>query len=135
VAVEVGQTAEVVKHVAERDLELFAEVSLDTNPMHMDDEYAAGTRFGQRIAHGMLSAGLISAVLGTKLPGPGAIYVSQSLEFKAPVYIGDELIAKATVTELGEKRRVTLATEVSKADGTVVTEGVALLILPKETDA
>jgi 3-hydroxybutyryl-CoA dehydratase len=135
VAVEVGQTAEVVKHVAERDLELFAEVSLDTNPMHMDDEYAAGTRFGQRIAHGMLSAGLISAVLGTKLPGPGAIYVSQSLEFKAPVYIGDELIAKVTVTELGEKRRVTLATEVSKPDGTVVTEGVALLILPKETDA
>jgi 3-hydroxybutyryl-CoA dehydratase len=132
VPVEVGQLAEVTKTVSARDIDLFAEVSLDTNPMHMDDEYAAGTRFGQRIAHGMLSASLISAVLGTKLPGPGAIYVSQSLQFTAPVFIGDELTARATLTALGEKRRATFETEVVKADGTVVTTGVAELVLPKE---
>src|SRR5580692_9033139 len=88
----VGQTASLAKTITEADILMYSAVSMDTNPLHVDAAYAAGTMFGQRIAHGMLSAGLISAVLGTRLPGPGALYMRQSLRFAAPVKIG------ATVT-------------------------------------
>ena len=91
----VGQTASLAKTITEADILLYAAVSMDTNPMHLDAEFAGKAQFGERIAHGMLAAGLISAVLGTRLPGPGAIYMRQSLRFAAPVKIGQTV--KATV--------------------------------------
>lgn len=128
--VKIGMSAVVSKTITEADIVLFAGISMDTNPLHLDERYAAESRFGGRIAHGMLGASLISAVLGTKLPGPGAIYVSQSLRFKAPVRAGDTLVAEVTVTELDpERRRATLATRVSCGD-VVVIDGEAVLLLP-----
>jgi 3-hydroxybutyryl-CoA dehydratase len=127
----VGQSAELVRTVGEHDLEAFAAVSGDTNPVHLDEAYAKGTTFGGRIAHGMLSAAYISAVLGTKLPGPGAIYLSQQLRFRRPVRIGDEVTARATVTALDEKRgHVTLET-VCLVNGKTVMDGEALVMAPK----
>src|SRR2546423_453335 len=97
-----GQAAEATHVVGERDLEAFAALSGDTNPVHLDEAYAKTSSFGGRIAHGMLSAAYVSAVLGTKLPGPGAIYLSQSLRFRRPVRIGDEVTARVTVKALDE---------------------------------
>lgn len=129
----VGQSAEISHVVGERDLEAFAAVSLDTNPVHLDEAYARGTAFGGRIAHGMLSAAYISAVLGTKLPGPGAIYLSQSLRFRRPVRIGDEVTARVTVKALDEKRgHVTLETACLVAGKTVL-DGEALVMAPQRT--
>lgn len=92
-----GSTASFTKTITEADVVLYAGISGDTNPLHLDSEYARESRFGQRIAHGMLTAGLISTVIGTKLPGPGAIYMSQTLKFVAPVYLGDTVTAIATI--------------------------------------
>src|SRR5579875_644958 len=94
---QIGQTASLAKTITEADIVLFAAVSLDTNPVHLDEETASQTRFGGRIAHGMLSAGLISAVLGTRLAGPGTIYMGQTLRFRAPVKIGDTVTATAEI--------------------------------------
>jgi len=128
----IGQTAELVRVVGEADIVAFAEVTGDTNPVHLDADYAAKTSFGQRIAHGMLSAGYISAVLGTQLPGPGAIYLSQSLKFKRPVKIGDEVVAQVTVTEINDaKAQVTLAT-VCKVNGKAVVDGEAVVMVPRK---
>lgn len=102
---QLGMEATVARTVSEADIQAFAEVTGDKNPVHLDEAYAAKTMFKGRIAHGMLSAGYISAVFGMELPGPGAIYVSQTLNFKAPVRIGDHVIAKVTVAELMDKRR------------------------------
>jgi 3-hydroxybutyryl-CoA dehydratase len=130
-----GQSAEIVRTVAARDLELFAEVSGDTNPVHLDEAYAKATQFGGRIAHGMLSAAYISAVLGTKLPGPGAIYLSQTLRFRRPVRIGDEVTARATVKALDDKRRhVTLET-LCLVGGKAVLDGEALVMAPQRSPA
>ncbi len=108
---EIGQSASLGKTISEADILLFAAVSLDTNPVHLNAEAAAATPFKERIAHGMLSAGLISAVLGTKLPGAGTIYLAQSLQFRAPVRIGDTVTATAEVTALDPaKKRATLKT-------------------------
>jgi 3-hydroxybutyryl-CoA dehydratase len=127
---KVGMTASFAKTIGETDITLFAGISGDTNPMHIDEEYASGTMFKGRIAHGMLTGALISAVLGTRLPGPGAIYVSQSLRFKAPVRAGDTVRAKVEVTGLDpEKRRVTLNTSCS-VRGKNVVEGEAVLMVP-----
>ncbi len=126
----VGMTASFAKTVTEADIVLFAGISGDTNPVHLNQEYAAGTMFQGRIAHGMLTVGFISAVLGTKLPGPGAIYMSQNLKFKAPVRAGDTVTARATITELfPEKRRVVMRTVCTVGD-TVVVEGEAMLMVP-----
>ncbi|MBS0544760.1 MAG: MaoC family dehydratase, partial [Proteobacteria bacterium] len=104
-------SAALSKTVSEADILMFAGVSGDTNPVHLDGEFAASTMFGGRIAHGMLSAALISAVFGTRLPGPGCIYLSQTLKFKAPVKIGDTVVARVTVKELKpEKRRAVFST-------------------------
>lgn len=128
---QVGESATVTKTITETDVYLFAGITGDLNPAHLDKTYASSTRFQHRIAHGMLSAGLISAVLGTRLPGPGSIYMSQSLKFLAPVYFGDTLTATATVKELiPEKNRAVLATEVVNQNGVVVTAGEALMLLP-----
>lgn len=126
----VGQTASFSKTITEADILMFAAVSGDTNPVHIDAEYAATTPFKQRIAHGMLSAGLISAVLGTKLPGPGTVYLGQSLKFRAPVKLGDTVTATAEVTALdAEKKRATLRT-VCTVGGKPVIEGEALVMVP-----
>ena len=128
----VGQSAELVRTVAEADIVAFAAVTGDANPVHLDADYAATTSFGERIAHGMLSAGSISAVLGTTLPGPGAIYLSQTLKFKRPVKIGDAVTARATVTEIDEaKARVTLAT-VCLVNGKTVVDGEAVVTVARK---
>ena len=126
-----GQSAEINHVVTDADIRAFAEVSGDNNPVHLDDAYAAGTPFKTRIAHGMLSAGYISAMLGTRLPGPGAIYISQSMNFKRPVRIGDEVITRATVTAIdAERARVTLAT-VCEVAGKPVLEGEAVVMVAR----
>lgn len=129
---EVGQSAEILKIVSAADIDTFAAVSGDTNPVHLDADYAATTPFQGRIAHGMLSAAYISAVLGTKLPGPGAIYLSQSLKFRRPVKIGDPVVARVTVQALDERRgHVTFATA-CLVDGKTVVEGEAVIMVPKK---
>ncbi|WP_136681501.1 MaoC family dehydratase [Neptunomonas sp. XY-337] len=121
----VGMSASYAKTITEADVVLFAGITGDDNPVHINAEYAAQTMFKERIVHGMFSAGLISAVLGTRLPGPGAIYVDQQLKFKAPVHIGDTVKATATVKDINvERRRVVLDTVVTVGDK-VVAEGVA----------
>lgn len=132
---EIGQSAELKRTVSAADVEAFAAVTGDTNPVHLDEAYAAATPFKGRIAHGMLSAGYISAVLGTQLPGPGAIYVSQSLSFRRPVRIGDEVTAEVKVTAIDPARgRVTFATACVVGGKTVV-EGEAVVIVPKRPAA
>jgi 3-hydroxybutyryl-CoA dehydratase len=125
-----GLAASFTKTVSEKDIAMYADVSGDTNPVHLNEAFAAQTPFKTRIAHGMLSAGFISAVLGTKLPGPGAIYMSQTLRFKAPVKIGDTVTATCTVTEvILEKRRAILST-ICRVGDTVVIEGEAMIMVP-----
>ncbi|MDA5193939.1 MaoC family dehydratase [Govanella unica] len=127
----VGQTASFEKMVTEGDIVKYAEVSGDTNPVHLDADYAAASPFKSRIAHGMLSAGLISAILGTRLPGPGTIYLSQNLKFKAPVRIGDHVVATAIITAIDEiKRRVTLATSCVVGDQVVI-DGEAMVMVER----
>lgn len=131
----VGMTAVFGKTVTEADLVMFAGVSGDTNPLHLDEEFASRTRFGGRIVHGMLTASLISTLIGTKLPGPGCIYISQDLKFRAPVRVGDTVETRATVTEIEpERRRVVLRTECT-VKGQTVLEGVAKIMVPARTDA
>ena len=127
---EVGMSKVFAKTITEADLLLFAGVSGDTNPLHLDEEFASGTMFEGRIAHGMLTAALISTVVGTRLPGPGCIYLSQSLKFMAPVRIGDTVAARATVAEImPERKRVRLHTTCS-VGGKVVMDGEALILVP-----
>ncbi|HSE75270.1 MAG TPA: MaoC family dehydratase [Dongiaceae bacterium] len=130
-----GMSAIFTKTVTEADIVLYAGISGDTNPVHLDQEFAKGTMFKGRIAHGMLTAGFISAVLGTRLPGPGSIYLSQSLKFKAPVRIGDTVRARVTVTTLDkEKGRCTFATTAHVGD-VLVLEGEAQILVPKRPAA
>ena len=133
--IKIGMSDGVTKTVTHDDIVGFADITGDTNPVHLCDEFAAGTMFRERIAHGMLSASLISAVLGTRLPGPGCIYLSQSLRFRAPVMIGDEVAASATVIEIdAERRRITLET-VCKVGDTVVVDGEAKLMVSRRKAA
>ena len=126
----VGMRETLMKTVMETDVVGFARLSGDDNPIHLCDVYASQTRFGQRIAHGLYTASLISAVLGTRLPGPGAVYRSQSLNFHAPVKIGDVVTVIVEVKELVEKgHRVRIACE-AMVDGTVVLDGEAVVSVP-----
>jgi 3-hydroxybutyryl-CoA dehydratase len=126
----IGQTASFGKTITEADIVLFAAVTGDTNPMHLNAEYAATSIFGERIAHGMLAAGLITKVMGTQLPGPGTIYMSQTLRFRAPVRIGETVTAVVEITALNtEKHRATLRT-VCLVKGEPVLEGEALVAVP-----
>ena len=130
---KVGMSAMFGKTVTEADIAAFAGVSGDTNPLHLHDGFAHTTRFGQRIAHGMLSGSFISTVVGTKLPGPGSIYVSQTLNFTAPVSIGDTVTAVCTITDINqERRRVTLKTQCLSGE-TVVIDGEAVVSVPRRT--
>lgn len=129
---QVGQTAEATRVVTAEVIEAFAAVSGDANPVHLDEAYARTTPFGGRIAHGMLSAAYISAVIGMQLPGPGAIYLSQSLRFRRPVKIGDEVVVRVEITGLEDKRgQATLATICAVAGKTVV-EGEAVIMVPRK---
>jgi 3-hydroxybutyryl-CoA dehydratase len=125
-----GMREQLMKSVMDTDVVGFAQLSGDDNPIHLYDDYAAGTRFRQRIAHGLYTASLISAVLGTRLPGPGAVYRSQTLHFHAPVHIGDVVTVIVEVIELvPEGRKVRLACEAS-VDGRVVLDGEAVVSVP-----
>ena len=127
-----GQSAEHAHVVTDADIVAFAEVSGDRNPVHLDEAFAANTPFKTRIAHGMLSAAYISAVLGGQLPGQGAIYLSQTLTFRRPVRIGDEVVTKVTVTAIdADKARVTLST-VCEVAGKAVVEGEAVVMVPRK---
>jgi 3-hydroxybutyryl-CoA dehydratase len=127
----VGQTAETSHVVGVADIEAFAAVSGDLNPVHMDEAFARTTPFGGRIAHGMLTAAYISAVLGNQLPGPGAIYLSQTLRFRRPVKIGDPVTARVTVKTLDAgKGHATLET-VALVNGKTVIDGEALIMVPR----
>ena len=130
--IKVGDKACVEKTISESDVYLFAGITGDLNPAHVNEEAMKKSKFGGRIAHGMLSAGFISAVLGMQLPGPGTIYLSQTLQFKAPVRIGDTVKAEAEVIEKLEKGRIKLKTTCSIQDGTVVADGEAMVIAPRE---
>jgi 3-hydroxybutyryl-CoA dehydratase len=126
----VGQRDSFTKTVTEADVITFAGLIGDSNPIHVDAEYARKSRFGQRVAHGMFIGGLISAVLGNKLPGPGAIYLSQQIEFLAPVFIGDTITAAVEVTERRpEKRILTLKTDAYNQEGKQVVTGKAVLLV------
>jgi 3-hydroxybutyryl-CoA dehydratase len=128
---EVGQSADMTKVITEEDILRFAEITGDRNPVHISEEFAAQTRFGERIAHGILTAGLISAVIGMKLPGPGCLYVSQSLSFRAPVKIGDEITARAEIVEVVSGKRLKLRTTCVNQRMEVVLEGEAVIVPPR----
>ena len=126
---KVGMKDSVSKTVTEADVIMYAGITLDTNPAHLNEEHAKNTIFKKRIAHGMLTAGFVSAVLGTKLPGEGSIYLGQELKFTAPVYMGDTITAEAEIIELiPEKNRVILRTTCTNQDGKLVLDGKAKIM-------
>lgn len=132
---EVGMEATYERLVGEGDIAAYGLVTGDDNPMHLDEAFAARTQFGTRIAHGMLTAGYLSAIFGARLPGPGCIYVSQTLNFRAPVRIGDIVRARASITELlPAKKRAIFACDCSVAGKTVL-QGEAVLIVPSRPAA
>lgn len=127
--IQVGAKESFAKTITETDITLYGAISGDFNPVHFNSEYAAGTMFKKRIAHGMLTAGLISALLGTRLPGPGTVYLSQSLNFRAPVYIGDTITAGIEVLEkYPEKKQIRLKTVCINQNGKEVVTGEALVM-------
>jgi 3-hydroxybutyryl-CoA dehydratase len=127
-----GEKASRVTVISDDMIRAFAELTSDTNPVHLDDAYAAGTRFGRRIAHGMIAAGLISAALANDLPGPGTIYLSQTLQFKAPVYPGDTITTTVEVKSARpDKPIVTLGTVCMNQDNVVVLEGEAVVLVTR----
>jgi acyl dehydratase len=128
----VGETASLTRTITENDVQQFAELVGDNNPVHIDDAFAKKTRFGRRIAHGMWAAALVSAVLGTQLPGPGTIYLSQTIQFLAPVYIGDTITAQVTVVGVREGKPVaTLETLCRNQQDEVVIRGEAVVLIER----
>ncbi|GKT09376.1 MaoC family dehydratase [Desulforhabdus sp. TSK] len=131
--IKVGDVAEATKTVSETDVYLFAGVTGDFNPAHMNETYAQKTFFKTRIAHGMLGAGFISAVVGMQLPGPGTIYITQELKFLAPTRIGDTVTARVEVLEvIADKKRVRMKTECINQEGKVILAGEAVVSPPRE---
>lgn len=129
-----GMSASHSKVIGFEDIQVFADLTGDNNPVHLDQEFASQTMFKGRIAHGMLTASLLSTVIGTQLPGPGCIYVSQSLNFRAPVRIGDTVIATARITEMvAKRRRVIFACDCAVNDRTVL-DGEAVIMVPQRPD-
>jgi 3-hydroxybutyryl-CoA dehydratase len=130
--IRVGETAELSKTITDEDVRAFADLTGDHNPVHLDDDYASGTRFGRRVAHGMLTASLISSVLANKLPGEGTVYLSQSLRFVAPVYPGDTVTACVMVTGIREDKSIaTLETICVNERGEVLLKGEATVLFEK----
>lgn len=131
----VGMSASISRTVTDADITLFSGITGDTNPIHLNQTYAETTRFKGRIAHGMLTGGLISAVLGTRLPGPGVIYISQNMQFRAPVNVGDTVTARVTISEiLPDKARIKALTQCFVGDRMVV-DGEAVLMVPSQASA
>jgi len=131
-AFRVGDQASFTKTITESDVDTFAELIGDFNPLHVDDAFARKSRFGGRIAHGAFTAGLISAALGNELPGPGGIYLSQAIDFLAPVYLGDTITAVVTVSAWRpEKKLITLKTEAFNQDEKQVASGEAVLMVER----
>lgn len=129
---KLGDTASISKEITDADLRDFARLSLDANPVHLDDDFAATTIFGRRIAHGLYVASFISAVLANELPGPGTIYLSQELKFTKPAYIGDVITAAVTVTDEPKPNRYLLNTSCTNQAGDVLVQGTALVLQPAE---
>lgn len=130
-SLSIGDSATRTKTITDEDIRNFAAATGDQNPVHLDETYAAGTRFGRRIAHGMLTGGIISAILGNDLPGPGTVYLGQAFKFKAPVFIGDTVTARVEVVKYREDKRIaTLQTTCTNQEGVVVVEGEAVVIAP-----
>ncbi len=130
--IKMGQSAEVVHTVTEDDIQIFGNLSGDYNPLHFDEDWAKTTMFGGRIAHGILTASFVSTAIGMKLPGPGTIYMSQSMRFLGPVRIGDTITARVEVIMLNdEKERITLKTTCINQDSKIVMDGEALVTLMK----
>ncbi len=126
----VGDAAELTRTITDADIAHFADATGDRNPVHFDDAYAAGTRFGGRVAHGMLTAGLVSSAIANRLPGAGSVYRSQSLVFRKPVRPGDTITVRLEVTAVNAaKRRVSLATVCTNQDGVVVLDGQAEVLV------
>lgn len=126
--IHVGQHASMRKTITEADVVMYAAISGDQNPVHIDDIAARDSRFGRRIAHGMLAAGLISAVLGMRLPGPGTVYLKQTLNFRKPIYINDTVTTSVEIVSIRDDKPIaTLATTVTNQDGEVVVEGESLV--------
>ncbi|MHB0803999.1 MaoC family dehydratase [Stutzerimonas nitrititolerans] len=133
-ALEVGQKASFEKTIGERDIQLFAAMSGDRNPVHLDAEFARGTLFKERIAHGMLSGALISAAVACTLPGPGTIYLGQTMRFARPVKIGDTITVHVEILEKLPKNRVRVGTNVSNQNGELVVEGEAEVLAPRRAE-
>lgn len=130
----IGDKASRTRTITDEDVRLFAQVSGDDNSVHLDEDYAASTIFKRRIAHGMLTTSVISAILGNDLPGLGTIYLSQSVRFKVPVFIGDTITATVELTNYREDKRIaTFSTTVVNGDGVLVLEGEAVVIAPATT--
>ncbi|MEO7054535.1 MAG: MaoC family dehydratase [Rhizomicrobium sp.] len=127
---QLGQSASMEKTVTEKDVQMFGEATGDLNPVHFDEDYARSTIFRGRVAHGALSIGFISAVVGMKLPGAGTIFVSARTDFKAPVRIGDTVVTTCTVKEIRERRQIVLDCVCAVGD-TIVVTGEALVLAPK----
>ena len=124
----VGDKAIIMKQFSEQDIKIFSDISCDRNPIHLDEEYAKTTRFKKRIVHGFLVGSLISAVIATKLPGPGSIYLSQTMDFNAPVFHGDTITAEVTIEEIKRNRIFILGTKCINQNGLIVIEGKAHIL-------
>ena len=131
--IKLNQTYEVKRKITAKMVETFAEITGDKNPVHLDEGYASKTIFKKRIAHGILSVGLISAVLGMEFPGPGTIYMKQDTKFLKPIYLDEEITIKITVKEkIEEKSRLVLTTQIIKEDGKLAVDGEALVLFKGE---
>jgi len=130
--IQVGMNESCSKKMTEDDVISYAQLSGDVNPVHLDDNYAKNSRFSKKIVHGLLSAGLFSAIFGTKLPGSGCVYVSQYLNFKRPVYIGDTVLATVTVLEVNQKSKKIKFKTVCSVNSKIVIEGEAEVFIPGE---
>lgn len=128
---KVGMSADYTQTISDSDIKSFSGISGDKNPVHMSDEYAQNTMFGKRIAHGLMSASFFSALFGTKLPGPGCVYISQNLKFTKPVYIGDTIVATVILTKINTRSRRLSFDTFCTVNGEVVISGEAEIYLPK----
>lgn len=126
----VGMSESIKKIITDKDVVSFANISGDNNPIHLSDEYARNTRFKKRISHGLLSSSFFSAIFGTKLPGNGCVYLSQSLKFKYPVYLGDEVIATVTILEINKEKNIIVFSTICKVKNKIVIDGKAEIYLP-----
>ena len=130
-ALKVGDNSSIEKTFTEEEVQKFSELSLDKNPVHLDPDFASQSIFGERVVHGMLVASLFSAILGTTLPGEGSIYLGQTLNFLAPVYLGDSITASVKIVSIRpDKPIITLSTTAIKDDGTTVIDGEAVVKVP-----